>query len=84
MNLPQWIQAVKERVDRNEMAIECLIQPEKSFIRDTADLKLAVEVIEVLIESLKFECGNRCAEQNPCNAKVSIRMIDALLKGSGE
>jgi hypothetical protein len=26
-----------------------------------------------LLSALKFECGNRCAEQNPCNAKLAIR-----------
>ena len=26
-----------------------------------------------LVEALKFECGNRCAEQNPCNAKQTLK-----------
>ncbi len=43
------------------------------------DLALAVDVIGVLVEALKFECGNRCAEQNPCNARDVLAMIDALL-----
>lgn len=25
------------------------------------------------IEALKFECGNTCAEQNPCNAKELLK-----------
>lgn len=29
-----------------------------------------------LVEALKFECGNRCAEQNPCNAKAALRAYE--------
>jgi hypothetical protein len=29
--------------------------------------------IQKLREALEFECGNRCAEQNPCNAKEVLR-----------
>lgn len=34
-----------------------------------ADLKAKYQKA---VEALKFECGNRCAEQNPCNAKETL------------
>lgn len=34
--------------------------------------------LDLAVEALEFECGNRCAHQNPCNAK------DALAKIKGE
>jgi hypothetical protein len=30
------------------------------------------------IEALKFECGNRCAEQNPCNARDVLKELGEL------
>lgn len=32
------------------------------------------EEITKLVEALEFECGNRCAEQNPCNAKEALKL----------
>lgn len=31
-----------------------------------------MEDAKKLVEALKFECGDRCAQQNPCNAKDAI------------
>lgn len=33
-----------------------------------------------LAEALQFECGNRCAHQNPCNAKDALTTHAELLK----
>lgn len=35
-------------------------------------IEVLAENNEKLVEALKFECGNRCAHQNPCNAKESL------------
>lgn len=37
-------------------------------------------VVRRLVEALKFECGNRCAEENPCNAKENYRIYEAAVK----
>lgn len=31
-------------------------------------------------EALQFECGNRCAHQNPCNAKEVLAEIESEVK----
>lgn len=36
-------------------------------------------VVWRLVEALKFECGNRCAEENPCNAKEAYRIYEAFI-----
>lgn len=36
------------------------------------------EIVKKLVEALEFECGNRCAEQNPCNAKEALKEIGEL------
>ena len=41
----------------------------------------AFEALLIAVEALKFECGNRCAEQNPCNAKEALTEIAALVPG---
>lgn len=48
------------------------------------DLSKALRVIEVLREALAFECGNRCAHQNPCNAREALQAADRLASGEGE
>lgn len=39
-------------------------------VRDELDEKL-----KVAIEALEFECGNRCANQNPCNAREALEKL---------
>jgi hypothetical protein len=31
--------------------------------------------LEIAVEALEFECGNRCSDLNPCNAKEVLREI---------
>jgi hypothetical protein len=31
--------------------------------------------LEIAIEALKFECGDRCSDINPCNAKEALTQI---------
>jgi hypothetical protein len=33
---------------------------------------------KVLRDGLKFECGSRCAGQNPCNARETLAKADAI------
>jgi hypothetical protein len=44
------------------------------------DLRCYVEKssYDKAIEALKFECGNRCAEQNPCNASDVLKELREL------
>jgi hypothetical protein len=41
----------------------------------------ALELLFPLVEALKFECGNRCAEQNPCNAKEALAELEKKVRG---
>lgn len=36
------------------------------------------------LDGLYFECGNRCAHQNPCNAKEVITEIESMINKQGE
>jgi hypothetical protein len=36
-------------------------------------------VVKQLVEALEFECSNRCAQQNPCNAR---EMVEAYRKAT--
>ncbi len=78
MTPTEFITGIRDRLKR------CKSDLVLGNTRTRTDLTLAVEVIEVLVEALKFECGNRCAVQNPCNARDALAEIDELLKGSGE
>ncbi len=40
-----------------------------------------IQALEVADAALEFECGNRCAEQNPCNAKDARAEIERILEG---
>ena len=31
--------------------------------------------LDIAIKALEFECGNRCANQNPCNAREALEKI---------
>ena len=31
--------------------------------------------LDIAIKALEFECGNRCAHQNPCNAREALEKI---------
>lgn len=43
------------------------------------------EIIEEMETALKFECGNRCAYQNPCNARDALAAVeDRIQKMEGE
>ncbi len=33
------------------------------------DMEWLINRVKVLTEALKFECGDRCSDLNPCNAK---------------
>ena len=39
-------------------------------------------LLEMACEALQFECGNRCAHQNPCNAMEALEAIKVELKGA--
>lgn len=55
-----------------------------SFPDMEADLRDLSAALDVALEALEFECGNRCAEQNPCNAKEARARIDGILAGEGK
>lgn len=37
--------------------------------------------LKVAIKALEFECGNRCANQNPCNARETLNKIKEIENG---
>jgi hypothetical protein len=41
--------------------------------------QVLIDALEIAVSALQFECGNRCAEQNPCNAKDAIQQIKIKL-----
>ena len=45
--------------------------------KEIAELKRR---LKIAVEALGFECGNRCAHQNPCNAREAL----ASIGGEGE
>ena len=42
---------------------------------------LLAPLLEMACEALEFECGNRCAHQNLCNARETLEAIKAKLEG---
>lgn len=46
----------------------------------TAGFHSAIELLWPVIEALQFECGNRCADQNPCNAKETLNALLEILE----
>jgi hypothetical protein len=45
----------------------------------SCEIKQIIDALEIAVSALEFECDNRCAEQNPCNAKESIEQIKTKL-----
>ena len=41
--------------------------------------KAAMKEAEALVEALEFECGNRCSDLNPCNAKEALKKFKGEL-----
>jgi hypothetical protein len=52
-----------------------------NVVEDPAVDKLnsVIDAFKIAVDALQFECGNRCAEQNPCNAKENIEQIKIKL-----
>lgn len=44
----------------------------------TSKIQALQAEIEILRRGLEFECGNRCAQQNPCNAKETLAEADQV------
>lgn len=48
----------------------------ESTLKETMKVKDELkEKLKIATEALEFECGNRCAHQNPCNARESLEKI---------
>ena len=62
-----------ERYNDNDTHIQYKMRKagKLSFIQG-ARAVLKMPELKELLAGLKFECGNRCADQNPCNAKETI------------
>ncbi len=52
--LTKFLSDISERLDRRMYECSKLIQPDKSFVQDTMDLNLAVEVISAMKEALAW------------------------------
>jgi len=79
LNLTLENDALKKELD---IVIKTGIEMQREVNR-----KLSVEITKIkevnkeLVEALEFECGNRCAEQNPCNAKEVLALIKGRMNG---
>jgi hypothetical protein len=51
----------------------------KQRIRLAQKICVLEDKLEIAIEALKFECNNRCANENPCNAKETLEKINEKL-----
>lgn len=55
--------------------------PDADFIAASRTaLPTLIAQLEVAIKALEFECGNRCAAQNPCNAREALAEIEGMGK----
>lgn len=45
---------------------------EKSKVANAYELEREKLKSAALVKALEFECGNRCAHQNPCNAREAL------------
>lgn len=41
-------------------------------------LRVKEKQLRVCLEALEFECGKRCAHENPCNAKNTLSKVRAM------
>lgn len=49
--------------------------PDEVTGRWKQELEAMKDKLLIAIDALKFECGDRCAEQNPCNAKEVLKTL---------
>lgn len=70
MNLQDKLKEIAERGYGEEIHCRCGV-----------DVPILLRVIETMSEALEFECDNRCADQNPCNAKDALEQAAKVLKG---
>ncbi len=56
-----------------------LTDEEKTVLRHVT--KLPNELLLRALDALQFECGNRCSDLNPCNAKETLIEIRQVLEG---
>ena len=55
--------------------VNAMAEPYRDGFLDCAKIMMP------MIEALEFECGNRCAHQNPCSAREAL---EKFKKGLGE
>ena len=48
------------------------------FNKDTELIERLQKQVEIMKAALLFECGNWCAEQNPCNSKEALKEVEKL------
>ena len=44
---------------------------------------MLIKMLTKAVDGLKFECGDRCAEQNPCNSKDVLRELEQIAEELG-
>lgn len=56
------------------------------WVLGTLEIDDVAALADILVqqrEALEFECGKRCAQQNPCSAREALAATDEVLKGLG-
>lgn len=78
-NLCKFATQFEEQRDESRVEVERLdAENEKYHQLHLAAFELDKEqsaLLNLAVAALEFECGNRCAEQNPCNAKDALEKI---------
>lgn len=64
----------------NKLKLQELKKQNEQYIEDSEaysplQVKQLLTNYKKVVDALKFECGNRCADQNPCNAKETLREL---------
>ena len=76
----RWLRWRQELVIR--LAAEAIVIPwgdyRTAIVLDIQPARRGDELatkLEIAVRALEFECGNRCAHQNPCNAREALERI---------
>ena len=65
---------VKKLDDMSQNCISLFLHEQRMSQVGLKNLELESQ-LKLAVKGLEFECGNRCAEQNPCNAKETLKKL---------
>lgn len=91
MTLPKRLQEKRDE-KADEYVYDCYFSRESEWNERKIDFKLGFDFacqlllpeLNNLVNALKFDCGDRCAHQNPCNAKEALHSWEEFLGEKSE